>query len=429
MRDFALIPIKPLFELLSDYNKNKPKNKQIWLDANDMVIFDYIAQFCLSDNEKIKQNRIVVDGVEYTHIAYKNIIEDNPILPFESKRNLIRSLEKLEYIDLIRKQVYKKNGNKTYFTLGQFSQYLLTNLSIGYRQKSDNPLDKNVNSLSTNLSHNRNINIDTNNRNKKIEKKDSPIYIGSLSFFEKKFLRVIFNLRDLFENNNLPAYKEKKYFETYKQLIRQGYKEEDILTAIYARVYKAHYDNVDLDKYLETLSNPNYFKKSIDQLIMEINYNVQNIIDLYSISKEEAINEYLPNLFIRYCYNEYNDYIHYLDIIKFEDKIEKLYYLEDIEYHIYLITKFLAKYELHLFDGFRSSILKNAKENIAYDNLIKRILYSLIYFEDNEDYDLLEDYTALPRMVELFNDRLATLEIDLSLEEIIQELEKRNPLN
>jgi len=80
MRDYITIRQKAFYDFLKDYNKNKPKKEVIKLDLKDLVIFEYIAQFCLSDNKKIKNNRIVVDEKEYTHIAYKKIIEDNPFL-------------------------------------------------------------------------------------------------------------------------------------------------------------------------------------------------------------------------------------------------------------------------------------------------------------------------------------------------------------
>jgi len=51
----------------------------LWLDFKDIMIFDYIAQMCLSDNEKIKQSRMIINDTKYTHIAYKKIIKDNPL--------------------------------------------------------------------------------------------------------------------------------------------------------------------------------------------------------------------------------------------------------------------------------------------------------------------------------------------------------------
>jgi hypothetical protein len=209
LRDFITIRQKAFYEFLQHYNKDKPKEQQIQLDLKDLVIFEYIAQFCLSDNEKIKNNRITINGKEYTHIAYKKIIEDNPFLNFKSKRNLIRSIEKLQHIGLIEKVLSKNNGNKTYFTLGHLSQYLMTNLSEGYRQNCPNPIDKNVNSLMTDLSHNSKYNIDS----KKIESKNrESIYIGTHTDFEKKLLRVISNLQDLFTRYRLPIYPTRDYY-------------------------------------------------------------------------------------------------------------------------------------------------------------------------------------------------------------------------
>jgi len=84
MREFITIRQKAFYEFLSDYNKDKPKEQQIWLDLKDIAIFEYIAQLCSTEHEKIKQSRIIINDTEYTHIAYKKIIEDNPLLYFLS---------------------------------------------------------------------------------------------------------------------------------------------------------------------------------------------------------------------------------------------------------------------------------------------------------------------------------------------------------
>jgi len=211
MRDYITIRQKAFYAFLKDYNKNKPKKEVIKLDLKDLVIFEYIAQFCLSDNEKIKNNRIVVDEKEYTHIAYKKIIEDNPFLDISSKRHILRIVNKLEKLALINKHFSKEKGNKTYFTLGHTGR---------------NPSDTDVASLRTSMSDNSNINIDNNNSKIKIENKDN-LYIGELSFFEKDFLGVMFNLKDLGLKYDLRAYKEKEYLKAFKELLKKGYEENE----------------------------------------------------------------------------------------------------------------------------------------------------------------------------------------------------------
>jgi len=118
MRDYIVIRQKAFYEYLQNYNKNKPKKEQIWLDLKDIAIFDYIAQFCLSDNEKIKNSRIVINDTEYTHIAYKKIIEDNPLLDIKAKNKsqVIGSrINKLVKLGLLDKYFSKDKGSKTYF--------------------------------------------------------------------------------------------------------------------------------------------------------------------------------------------------------------------------------------------------------------------------------------------------------------------------
>ena len=422
MRDYIVIRQKAFYEYLQNYNKNKTKKEQIWLDLKDIAIFDYIAQFCLSDNEKIKSSRIMVGDKEYTHIAYKKIIEDNPFLDISSKRHILRIINKLEKLGLIYKYFSKEKGNKTYFTLGHTGHTLTTSMSQLLGHTGRNPSDTDVRSLRTSMSDNSNINIENNNRE---NKNRESIYIGSLSFFERTLLRVISNLQDLFGKYNLPAYKEKEYFNAYRKPLKQGYTEHQILLAIYARVDKALVEDVDEFKFLETLSNPKYFVKSIEQLILEANSRVKTDMELYEKSQIEIENE-LGVKFLGHCYSYYMQ-VRYKNLIDsygyFEDCNGESWNIEDTEYHFYLMKKFLAKYEINIVDKIREFIIGNSIENISYSILMSKFLFGLINFKDEVGY--LESYSSTKGLSELYNKVLSGLEIEHNLNEIVSQLESQ----
>ena len=425
MRDYITIRQKAFYEFLTNYNKDKPKKEQIKLDYKDLVIFEYIAQFCLSDNEKIKQNRIIIDEKEYTHIAYKKIIEDNPFLNFSlySKDKLVKRIEKLKKLRVIDKFFHHKQGNKTYFTLLPNSYTLIAEKQEGLQPKSTTPYSQTARRVIAEQQDNSNINID----NKEIDNKNrEPIYIGSLTFFEKQFLRVIFNLRDLFEKYNLPAYKEIEYFNTFKRLLKKGYEEDVILLAIYARVEKVFTEEVDEFKFLETLSNPKYFYKSIDQLIAEARSKVKHIREIYDKTQDE-IKDGLAFNFLRYCYPEYSR-LEFAGMINnngyFYDYKKTPNHIESAEYHIYLLSKLLSWYEVKLSEGFRNFIISNSVEKIPYEELMKRLLIGAIKAISNEDTQSLEYYSSIKDLVNYYNRILNKENIDLDLDGVIENLEE-----
>jgi hypothetical protein len=429
MRDYITIRQKAFYEFLTNYNKDKPKKEQIKLDYKDLVIFEYIAQFCLSDNEKIKQNRIVIDEKEYTHIAYKKIIEDNPFLDFNTinpSKILANRLNKLYKLNLLDKYFAKENGNKTYFTLLPQGYTLITSGLEGVLPEGYKAYNHKVRRDITSGLDNSNINIDS----KKIDNKNSvsPIYIGSLTtFFEKQLLRVISNLRDLFERYNLPAYKEIEYFNTINRLFEEGYEEDLVLLAIYARVEKVFTEEVDKFKFLETLSNPKYFYKSIDQLILEANSKVKSLAELYEKTQDEVKDELAFN-FLKHCYPDYSN-------LEFEGKIDnnghfydkkgRPYYIEDIEYHIYLLYKLLSWYEIKLSEGFRYFIISNSVEKIPYEELMKRLLIGAIKAIVNKDIQSLKYYSSIKELVNYYNGVLNKQDIDLDLDEVVVNLEEQ----
>ena len=226
MREFITIRQKAFYEFLSDYNKDKPKEQQIKLNYDDLVVFDYIYQLCNTDNEKIKQNRILVENLEYTHIAYRKIMKDNPFLNITSKRQLYRIIDKLQKAGFINKYFAKEKGNKTYFTLGHTGLNLRTKMSEDFGQKR----------LKTKMSDNRKLDIVNSNRKNKIE---SFKYIYTdLTFYEKKLLILLGNLQKHFETYNLKVNTYKKHLEVFRGLSSK-YEEEELIMAIYARAIKA----------------------------------------------------------------------------------------------------------------------------------------------------------------------------------------------
>ncbi len=426
MRDFIVIRQKAFYEYLQNYNKNKSEKEKIKLDLKDLAIFDYIAQFCLSDNEKIKNNRIVIDGKEYTHIAYKKIIEDNPFLDIKAKNKsqvIGTRINKLVKLGLLEKIFSQKKGSKTYFRVSFLDDRGITEKLQGVSFENDRGYQSEVIGGITQDLYNRNINIDNKNRETKIENKDS-LYIGSLSDFEKNFLRVISNLKDLFNIYNLPAYKEREYLKACKKILDKGYIEEQILISIYARVDKVMNEDVNEEKFLETLSNPNYFVKSIEQLILEANIKVEKLEEEYPNTDEGIIkNEIMPMKFLKSIYLDYyklsiNDYGYFTDVDGGNYSIT-----EECEYHFYLMKKFLAKYNIKLAKDIRFFIINNAIENIPYDILMKRILFALLHYQDKKEY--LEMYSSIKELLDLYNEELRFLQIDKDLDEVVKELEQR----
>jgi len=424
MRDFIVIRQKAFYEYLQNYNKNKSEKEKIKLDLKDLAIFDYIAQFCLSDNEKIKSNRIMVDGKEYTYIAYKKIMEDNPLLEINTKNKLLKRLNKLFRVKLLHKYLKKDEGNKLYFTMSQEGYTLLTNGDIGYSPNGIQGIAQSGHSLYPNRDTNSNINIENNNREIKIENKDN-LYIGSLSDFEKNFLGVISNLKDLGLKYGLRAYKEKEYLKAYRQLLKEGYDEYEIITSIYARMYKATMEEVDKFKFLQTIINPKYLVKSIDQLIDEKNILIDELMDTYEENIDVIDDELMPYKVIFITY--YEDYKAVYKVIDdkgyFKDMIGYELHLKEVEYHIYLMNKFLSARNITINDNIRGFIISNSVKNIPYYDLIKTFLFGLIHL--SEDEELLKEYSTIRGLSNLYNNFLNSLEINMDLDEVIEKLEKR----
>ena len=427
MRDFITIRQKAFYDFLSNYNKDKPKNKQIKLDLKDLVIFEYIAQFCLSDNEKIKNNRIVVNDREYTHIAYKKIIEDNPFLDFNTinpSKILAKRLNKLFKLNLLDKYFAKENGNKTYFSLLPQGYTLITTGLEGVSSQGYKAYNPQVSRDITTGLDNSNINIDNKNSNKKIESKNSffNLYIGA-----KNFLGVIFNLKDLGLKYGLRAYKEREYLKAYKKLLDKGYGDSEIITSIYARMYKATMEEVDTFKFLQTIINPKYLVKSIDQLISEKNAIVEELMEIYQKGIDIIEDDKLPYQVLMIIY--YDDYKAVRELINdegyFEDVMGYEYHLKDLEYYIYLMTKFLSKYDIELLPSIKSLIIGIVKSQLSFEEFLKRLLYGLIYLEDKNQLEQLQAYNNSDELAILYKNIISGLEINQNLDEVVEELEKR----
>ncbi|GAX87004.1 conserved hypothetical protein [Lebetimonas natsushimae] len=437
MREYVTIRQKAFYEFLQHYNKDKPKEQQIWLDLKDLVIFEYIAQFCLSDNVKIKNNRIVIDDKEFTYISYKKILEDNPFLNIKAKNisQVIGShINKLVKLGLLDKIFLKENGNKVYFRVSLENDNLITQNIQGVSFQNDKGVslknDKGYHSkMSNSMLNIDNKNIDSKNRR-------NSIYIGSLSDFEKTLLRVISNLQDLFTRYRLPKFPVKDYYNTYKGILKKGYTEKQLLRAIYTRVYKATNDGVDTLKFLETLANPKYTIKSIDQLIVESEAIIEQLELIYDEEEMKAVNYILYTEFLKQCY--FYDYAYYIANKKinylgfFKDFNGQLHHLVEIEYHLLLMKKYLQSkgYELTTEGittsnkGIRHILISNSLDTLPYSLFIKKLLYGLLISEEDKNIDL-ETYSSIKGIVNLHNNYLNKLKITDSLDEIISQLEEK----
>jgi len=274
--------------------------------------------------------------------------------------------------------------------------------------------------------YNRNINIENNNREIKIENKDN-LYIGSLSNFEKIFLGVIFNLKDLGFKYGLARYKEKDYLEALKRLLEEGYYDSEILSAIYGRMYKTIFDNVDKRKFLQTIINPNYLVKDMDRLINENKFLVKELMEIYETNIDIVETELIPFRVLFTIY--YEDYKAVREYINengyFEDVTGYEYHIKDLEYYIYLMTKFLSRYDIELMENIRSFIIRNLKEKVSFYELLDKLLFGLIYLEKENQLEQLQVYSNSKELVSFYDRTLAPLEIDKSLEDISGEIENR----
>lgn len=95
---------------------------KLGLNIEDIIILRWIQDFQPLMVKKI------IDNEEYIHINYLKLLEDLPILSFNSKRSLIRKLENFEKLQLLKRKCIKdKNGTHSYIKLTNKMSILISN--------------------------------------------------------------------------------------------------------------------------------------------------------------------------------------------------------------------------------------------------------------------------------------------------------------
>jgi len=399
MREFITIRQKAFYEFLSDYNKDKPKEQQIWLDLKDIAIFEYIAQLCTTEHEKIKQSRIIINDTEYTHIAYKKIIEDNPLLYFSlnSKDKLAKKIDRLCSIGLISKYFAKEKGSKTYFALSPNSYTLIAEQPEGVSPNGKTPYSQMARGGIAEQQDNSKYNIDSYNSKNKIER-IKYIY-ANLSFFEKKLLILLGNLQKHFETYNLKVSTYKKHLEVFRGLSSK-YEEVELITAIYARAIKAIKETSG--SQLKTIANPNFLKASMEDLLLE----AKEFMEYEELDEDSIEIEFYFMADTGTYLNFYSEIDRYSG--EFIDKAGNARDITTLEEDIFLIREYLKQFDIKITSKIKSFLLSNSIENIPYKILVGRFIYALL----DDKYQ--EKFTSTSELADLYNDILKDKEINYS---------------
>jgi len=401
MREFITIRQKAFFEFISDYNKDKPKEQQIWLDLKDIAIFEYIAQLCTTEHEKIKQSRIIINDTEYTHITYKKIIEDNPLLYIKAKNKaqvLGNKINKLVKVGLLNKYFSQEKGSKTYYTLSSKGYTLITEKLEGVSSKSDRGYHSEMRGGITEKLDNSKYNIDSYNSKNKIER-IKYIY-ANLSFFEKKLLILLGNLQKHFETYNLKVNTYKKHLEVFRGLSSK-YEEEELITAIYARAIKAVRETSN--SQLKTIANPNFLKASMEDLLLEAKEFME-----YEELDEESIETWF------YFSTDTGDYLDYISQIdkysgEFIDAAGNSKNIATLEEDVFLMREYLKQFGIELISEIKSDTLNDAIKNIPYEIMVGRYFHSLL------DEELLKHWYSIKTLddfVNFYNEYLKTKKVN-----------------
>jgi hypothetical protein len=370
-------------------------------------------------------------------------MEDNPIIGIKTKNKLLKRINKLSKVGLIKKHLSKNNGNKLYFTISPIGYTLYTNQDIPYSPNGIHSIAQSEHSLYPERDTNSKYNIDKYNiDNNIIDNKNRKkfIYISSLSELEKELLIVIYNLQDLFAKYNLTSYPIKDYYTAYKEILKQGYTKEQLLITIFARVYNITTNkNIEINKLLETISNPKYTIKNIDQLLVESKTIINQLKRIYgnkmtnvkNVKKAILYTEFLKQCYF-YDYNHFmkNKTIHYSGI--FRDTHNQPYNLKNLEKNLILIKQYLYNKGYKLTTegittsekGIRYLIIYNSINNFSYCSFIKKLLYGLLVSEIDKNIDLTA-YENIKDLVNLYNKYLNKLEINSSLDDIVSLLEEK----
>jgi len=402
MREFITIRQKAFYEFLSDYNKDKPKEQQIWLDLKDIAIFEYIAQLCTTEHEKIKQSRIIIDDTEYTHIAYKKIIEDNPLLYFSlnSKDKLAKKIDRLCTIGLINKYFAKDKGSKTYFTLSPNGYTLIAEQQEGVSPNGKTPYSQMARGGIAEQQDNSKYNIDSYNSKNKIER-ERYIYTA-LSFFEKKLLILLGNLQKHFDTYNLKVNTYKKHLEIFRGLSSK-YEEQELITAIYARAIKAIRETSG--SQLKTIANPNFLKASMEDLLLE----AKEFMEYEELDEDSIETEFYFMADTGTYLNFYGEIDRYSG--EFIDKAGDTRNIETLEEDVFLMREYLKQFDIELINEIKTDTLNDAIKSIPYEVMVGRYFYSLL------DEELLKhwyDIKNLSDFVNFYNKYLKTKEVKYS---------------
>lgn len=94
---------------------------KVKIDLKDAAIFRYIFDFSLST----KTEKKLIDNELYTWIAYKKIIDDNPLLGISNKKVIQRRIDKLIKLKLLDKYFSKEDGSKVFIKITDFAFKLL----------------------------------------------------------------------------------------------------------------------------------------------------------------------------------------------------------------------------------------------------------------------------------------------------------------
>ena len=115
MKENLFWHLKAFYDYLIKYNKNLPQNKQIFLNGDDIVLWKYIFDFYISENEIIKEK--IINNKRHIWIAHKKILDDVLFLRAGTKRALIDKINRLKYLSLIYTHKDTKEVNTSYFAI------------------------------------------------------------------------------------------------------------------------------------------------------------------------------------------------------------------------------------------------------------------------------------------------------------------------
>lgn len=101
---------------------SQEKAIELGLNLEDLIALRWIQDFYPLMTKKI------IDNEEYVWINYSKLLKDLPILSFESKRSLMRKLEKFEKLELLKRKCLKdKSGTYSYIILTNKMNILISN--------------------------------------------------------------------------------------------------------------------------------------------------------------------------------------------------------------------------------------------------------------------------------------------------------------